>query len=130
MLSKVNMMTKGRKDTFIMHERFPNYLSPRMKHVYLMSIVKAFSKECGELYFPEGIPVTVQIEIRMVKQSSQAEKEELNLVGFPRIDKVGQIFVEALSGAAFYNANQVSELYITKLKSNEDRIKVQIFRST
>jgi len=130
MPSKIDMLTKGRTDTFIINDRFPSYLSPRGKQVYLMDIVKAFAKQCGEMYFPEGIPVSIQIEIREKKQSTLAEKEESNLVGFPRIDKVGAIFVEALSGAAFYNANQVSELYITKLKSNENRIKVQIFRCT
>lgn len=128
MLSKDNFLIQGKSDTFYIKERFPSYLSPRFKKVYLMQIVKAFSLQCHDRFFPEGVPVSLQIELTMKKNGNKIEKEEELIVGFPRLDEVGRIFLEALSGAAYYAANQVSEVFITKRRGDNNIIKIQVLR--
>jgi Holliday junction resolvase RusA-like endonuclease len=122
------LMPQSNRVTFIINERYPTYLSPRMRKVYYNKIVKAFATQCGDFFLGEKVPVSIGIEIREKKKLSKAEREETYAIGHPKLSNVVDTIVEALNGAAFYNTNQVSEIYVTKLNSNEFRIKVDIAR--
>lgn len=113
---------------FTINERFPTYLSPRMRKVYHQQIVKAFVVQCGDFFLDEKVPVSISIEIREKKKLSVAERQERLAIGHPRLNNVVDTILEALNGAAYYNLSQVSDLYVTKLNSNEFRIKVEIER--
>lgn len=121
-------MQQSNRVSFVINERFPTYLSPRLRKVYHHQIVKAFVKQCGDFFLGEKIPVSIGIEIREKKKLSKAEREEMYAVGHPRLDNVVSTILESLNGAAFYSLSQVSEVYVTKLNSNEFRIKVDIAR--
>jgi len=122
------MQPNKNRVSFIMNERYPTYLSPRYRKVYHNQIVKAFATQCGDFFLEEKIPVSIGIEIREKKKLNKAEREETYAIGHPKLSTVVDTIVEALNGAAFYNANQISEIYVTKLNSNEFRIKVDIAR--
>ena len=120
-----------RNNTFVLKERFPTYLSPRLKPVYHNQIVKAMVEQCGgDLFFGEGIPVSIEIEIMSVRpKTTKLEKEnQINHTGFPKVSTVLAHFMEALKGAAYISESQVADVFITKVRGNEDRIRVTISR--
>jgi Holliday junction resolvase RusA-like endonuclease len=117
------------RNVFVIKERFPTYLSPRMKEVYRMKIIREFVKQCGDLFFNEKVPVALTIEIVEKKRLKKEEREEPFAVGHPRLDTVTKTFIEALNGAAYYSASQISEVYISKLNGNDFQIRVQLTRS-
>jgi Holliday junction resolvase RusA-like endonuclease len=124
-----NPMPLSNRNVFVIKERFPTYLSPRMREVYRMKIIREFVKQCGDLFFNEKVPVALTIEIVEKKRLKKEEREEPFAVGHPRLDTVTKTFIEALNGAAYYSASQVSEVYVSKLNGNDFQIRVQLTRS-
>jgi len=121
-------MQPNKNNFFYLNDKIENSSSALYKKMFKMKIIKSYVEHCGDLFFNEGVPVSITIEIRDIKRRNKYEKEEGYSVGIPRIDNAINLIIEALNGAAYYSPNQIVEVYIVKRLSNERRIKVELSR--
>jgi Holliday junction resolvase RusA-like endonuclease len=88
-------------------------------------------EQCGgSLFYNDGIPVGIDIEIiTLVRRMNANEKQnQKNHTSFPEVSSVLKEVVEALKGAAYVSKSQVAEVFISKIHGNEDRIKITVYR--
>lgn len=123
-----NLMQPNKTNYFFINEKIQTSSSSLFRKAFAMKILKSFIANCGDLFFNEGVPISVSIDIREIKRRNKYEREDGFTVGNPRIDNAVNIILEALVGAAFYSINQVVEVYVVKKVGNENRIKVELSR--
>ncbi len=122
------MQPNQNKIRVVVFDKFRFDSSGLIKKMFEKKLIKEFTKQNGDAFFNEGIPLSLSLEVRTTSKGSLAEKENQFSTFSPNLSNVIKSIINALSGAAFYKVNQVAEISVSKLFSNQDRIVIEIER--
>lgn len=119
---------KDKKARIVLNEKFSFNDTGLSKKIFMKSLIKEYVKQNGDTFFHEGVPVSINIEIRTTSKASSEERANRFTTHMPNLVKVVPIILEAMNGAVYTKVTQVAELFITKLYSNENRIVIEVER--
>lgn len=98
------------------------------KKMFSKKLIKELSKQNGDAFFHEGIPLSMAVEIRTTARGTIAEKENRFTTSSPNIGPVLTTLIETLGGAAYAKVTQIAEVSMARVFGNENRIIIEIER--
>lgn len=119
--------SKGAK--FILRGKLDKTMGGISKTIFLKRIIKEFGSQCHDTFFHEGVPIILNIEIRIQKNVGQEIKDNKYLPHRPSVSELVANVCKALSGAAYHNEMQIVEMFVSKMHGNEDRLTVEMERA-
>jgi Holliday junction resolvase RusA-like endonuclease len=114
---------------FILRGKLDKTMGGISKTIFLKRIIKEFGSQCHDTFFHEGVPVIMNVEIRIQKNASNEIKNNKYLPHRPSVSELLTNISKALSGAAYHNEMQIVEVFVTKIFGNEDRLTVEMERA-
>lgn len=130
---------KGKaRPRFVRTGKFVRTYNPTSTVEYEKLVKESYKNQLGRTFigtedFEGEISVKITAYFKPNKSTSKKLKEELikNNIGYthkPDCDNIAKIILDALNGLAFKDDNQITELFITKLYGEEDKVEVEIER--